>query len=230
MEWWSVPKMWDGGDCWIIGGGVSMPRQFGIPESVIEGVSSRQAPVSVYSDYLSQLHNKNVIGVNISFMLGDWVSVLYFCDTSFYRVYHKEINAFHNLKVTCVNHLPRTMLPSTRNIKRLRRDMRKGLGRDPGLIQWNYNSGVAAMNFATHAGVKRIILLGFDMKPLEGKTHYHSGIRNYRNSTVPATFRKFLRSFPNVATDAKKMKVEILNVSPESALTCFRKVKLEELL
>ena len=35
---WFVPRMWNDGECWILGGGSSLPRQFGVPESVIEKV------------------------------------------------------------------------------------------------------------------------------------------------------------------------------------------------
>ncbi len=204
-----------------------MPRQFGISEEVIGNVTSRQDPITVYSDYLSPLHDKHVIGVNMAFLLGNWVSVFYFCDSQFYRAHKPDIDEFHNLKVTCVNHLPTNLLPGTVNIKRLRRDNRRGISTDRGVIQWNYNSGCAAINFAAHAGVKRILLLGFDMKPVDERTHWHS---TYRKQTQPATFRRFLKSFSPIASDAKRRKIEILNVSPDSAIEAFRKVKLEEVL
>ncbi len=225
---WTIPSMWEGGECWIIGGGSSMPRQFGIPESVIGSVHSQTDPVAVYSEYLQQLHNKNVIGVNIAFMLGKWVSVLYFEDSTFYRIHREAINKFRNLKVTSLNHMPRPIIHTTRNIKRMKRDMRLGLSNNNSVIRWNHNSGGAAINFATLAGAKRILLLGFDMKPVDDKTHWHSGF--YTNATTKTNFKRFMRSFPQIAADAKRDKIEILNVSPDSALEDFPKVKLEEVL
>lgn len=229
---WKIPKMWKDGEAWIIGGGLSMPRQFGVPEGVIEEVTTKQDPITLYSDYLKPIHDKNVIGVNIAFMLGDWISVLYFCDSGFFRNYKDDILAFKNIKATCVNHLPRQAINSgeLRNIKRMKRDMRYGLSPKADTICWNYNSGGAAIDFAAHAGVKRILLLGFDMTAVENKTHWHSGFPTYKKPTVPGSFRRFLRSFPSIAADAKRNRIEILNISPESKIKEFPKVKLEEVL
>lgn len=225
--------MWADGDCWIIGGGTSMPRQFGISDFVIQDVNSQKDPMTVYSDYLKPLHDKNVVAANIAFLLGDWISVLYFCDSSFWRNYKKEMLAFHNLKVTCVNHLPRNLMPLTRNIKRMKRDMRPGLSGKANMICWNHNSGGAAIDFAAHTGVKRILLLGFDMKPHaddERRTHWHAGYANYAKPTLKNSFRRFLQSFPQIARDAKRRRIEILNVSPDSAIPDFPKVQLRDVL
>ncbi len=229
MKNWTIPKMWEGGQAWIIGGGSSMPRQFGISEEVIGNVASKQDPITIYSDYLSLLHNEHVVGVNMAFMLGDWISVSYFCDSQFYRINKEAIDRFPNLKATCVNHLPRHLLPGTGNIKRLRRDNRYGLSNNREVICWNFNSGCAAINFAVHAGVKRILLLGFDMMPdQEGVTHWCQGFPLYTKATGPGVFKRFLRTFPSIAKDAKAMGVEILNVSPDSAIKAFPRVSLKD--
>ena len=50
----------------------------------------------------------------------------------------------------------------------------KGISQNPRLVSWNGNSGAAAINFAVHAGVKRVVLLGFDMKLGVGtQQHWH---------------------------------------------------------
>ena len=230
MEPWNIPKMWEGGDCWIIGGGVSMPRQFGISEEVIENVNSQQDSIAAYSDYLSPLHDKHVIGVNVAFMLGSWISVLYFCDTGFFRNYKNDVLDFHNIKATCVNHLDRNLMPLTRNIKRLKRDMRYGLSTKADTICWNFNSGGAAIDFAAHTGVKRILLLGFDMRYVDNKSHWHAGYQTYVKPTNPASFRRFLRSFHAIASDAKRRRIEILNVSMDSAIKELPKVQLKDVI
>jgi hypothetical protein len=226
MEFWKVPQMWTG-DCWIIGGGNSIAQQFDIPSDIIEKVNKGELPYSTYGKYLTPLHSKNVIGTNVAFMLGEWVSVLYFCDARFFREHHKAILAFRNLKVTCVSHLDRHLQPATTNIKRLRRDYKAGISLKPDLIHWNHNSGAAAINFAILAGAKRIMLLGFDMNSQTGKTHWHSV---YKNNTPRNTFTRALKKFPEIAIGAKKAKVEILNVSPDSAIECFPKVSLKDVL
>lgn len=230
MGYWEPPNMWQDGECWILGGGSSLPRQFGVPEELIKKVENKEEPIASYSEYLKPIHDKHVIGTNLSFLLGNWISMLYFCDTTFYRRYYKEIANFHNLKVTCVNHIDRNLLPTTRNIKRMKRDNRTGLSKTLNTICWNYNTGAAAIDFAAHVGVKRILLLGFDMKPLNGKTHWHQGYEGYLKPTRDIVFDRFLKVFPKIAEDAKKEGIEILNVTEDSAIDLFKKVNLKDVL
>ena len=228
---WQIPRMWDGGDCWIIGGGTSMPRQFGVPEEIIQQVKNHTLPISAYSAFLTPLHNKNVVGVNLAFLLGDWVSALYFCDAQIFRGFRSEIHKFKNLKLTCANHIDRNLWHEAINLKRLKRDMRLGLSSKSDMICWNHHSGAAAINFAALTGVKRIYLLGFDMKPDEsGQTHWHNGKLFYKKPTGPGVFKRFMKGFPHIARDAKYKGVEIINVSPDSAIPDFKKVSLSQVL
>lgn len=224
--YWTIPKMWNG-DCWIIGGGTSMLHQFGIPSDIISKVEKKELPLSAYSEYLSPLHSKTVISTNVAFMLGEWITATYFCDAQFFRNYKNDLLKFRNLKITCVNHIDRHLLPETTNIKRLKRDYKPGLSFRPDTIAWNKNSGAAAINLAVLAGAKRILLLGFDMRLQEGRTHWHNV---YSMKTPNPSFKRFLERYPEIAKDAKKAGVEILNISPDSALDCFPKLSLKEVL
>ena len=228
---WVIPKMWDGGECWIIGGGSSLPRQFGVPENIIDKVQKEIIPMSVYAKYMEPLYDKHIIGTNIAYMLGNWVSVCYFCDLPFYRNNKFKLLDFHNLKVTDTGNLPVRDSHIHINIKKLRRDNKYGLHPDRNCIRWNRNSGGGAIDLAVHFGAKRILLLGFDMKADEdGCTHFHSGLPSYQKPTLDRTFTRFLKAFPFIAIDAKKVGVEILNVNPDSALPDFKKVRLEDVL
>lgn len=228
---WFVPNMWEGGECWIIGGGVSLPRQFGVPESIIQKVMNKELTMEAYSDYFKPLHDKNVIGTNVAYLLGNWVSVLYFCDLAFYRENGKQLlEGFKNLKVTDTGNMPASKAYEHRNIKKLRRDTQQGISDYADCLRWNHNAGGGAINLAFHFGVKRILLLGFDMCADKfGKTHWHSGLPNYR-ITTDKDFGVFLKSFEFIARDAKIRHIEILNVNPDSALNEFPKVNLKDVL
>src|SRR5690606_28765140 len=116
-----------------------------------------------------------------------------------------------------------------RDIKQVDFDLKTfGICTDPGKIFWNYSSGAAAINIAAHFGVKRICLLGYDMKPQGGETHWHNGYGDQRITDVQ--FRKFLKPWEAIARDAKKLGIEILNVNPDSAIEEFPKVNLNEVL
>lgn len=227
---WFVPLMWVDDECWIIGGGSSLPRQFGVSESIIEKVMNKELTMSAYSDYFKPLHDRNVIGTNVAYMLGDWISVLYFCDLPFYRENIEQLSNFKNLKVTDTSNLPASKAYEHRNIKKLKRDVLFGISDYVDSLRWNHNAGAGAINLACHFGVKRILLLGFDMKADEnGKTHWHSGLPNYR-ITSEKTFKNFLKCFPEIAKDAKIRHIEILNVNLDSAIKEFPKVSLKDVL
>ena len=230
---WRVPRMWDGGEVWIIGGGPSMPQQFGIPKEVIQSVIAGTSTPSVYSPYMKAIHEKHVIGINVSFMIGTWIDVVFFGDGSFFLRYKHELAAFPGLKVSCD--------PKTSHydwVKTLERDADhgKGISQNPRKVSWNHNSGAAAISMAVNAGAKRIILLGFDMQLAKNEQqHWHDMyrilVRDRHNGKPPKSlpFDLQLLGFPVIAADAKRIGVEILQIG-ESAITCFQKIKLEDVL
>ena len=104
---------------------------------------------------------------------------------------------------------------------------RQGISPDPTKVSWNSNSGAAAISLAAHFGVKRIILLGFDMSfNGKGVSHWHGSHGNEK----PPPFRKHMLGFPVIAAEAKDRNIEIINASLGSALTEFPKVHVKELL
>lgn len=230
---WRVPRIWDGGDVWIIGGGASVPKQFNIPDSVIKKVVDGASP-KLYSPYMSALHDKHVIGINVAYLLGDWIDMIFFGDGGFFLKHVQGLSQFPNLKISChpkannvdwVKYLPREGSHS------------RGISTSPSRISWNGNSGAAAISVAAHAGAKRIILLGFDMKlSTDSYQHWHdiygrhkSGYKN-RKGKINLPFMRHLRGFPQIASDAKKLGIEILNANPDSAINCFPKYSVNELL
>jgi len=228
---WEVPKIWKGGECWIIGGGPSIVQQFGIPSNVVEGVRVGDLPTSVYSPYLSVLHDKHVVGVNTSFMLGNWVDMLFFGDNKFYLHFEQQVNDFPNLKVTCSSNA-NSRSGNNKHIKYLSRSSKsRGLTKNRGQVCWNVNSGAAAINVALHTGVKRVILLGFDMK-LDSKQrqHWHDYYTKKGQVRRKLPFDRHLIGFDDIKKDADRFGLEIINANPDSALNHFPKVNVKELL
>ena len=229
---WTVPKIWEGGDAWILGGGPSLTEQFDIPSEVVKSVMDRASSPSVYSPYMKAIHDKHVIGVNIAFMIGDWIDIVMFGDTGFLLRYQNELAQFPGLKLTCTPHCA-----DIKWIKHIDKDREhpRGISLTPSRVSWNGNTGAAAISVAAHAGAKRIILVGFDMK--SGKddyAHWHDVylrgriVEPQRKMKLP--YDKFLRRFKYIAADAKKMGIEIINACPDSAITEFRKTTVKELL
>jgi hypothetical protein len=226
---WSVPRIWEGGDVWILGGGPSLPKQFEIPQEVIDGVISKALPLSAYSTYMESIHKKHIIGINMAYKIGNWIDMMFFGDTNYFIKNKDDIFLFPGLKVSCT--------PSTIRyewVKTLNREMPKpyGISTKPNSVSWNTNSGAASISVAVNAGAKRIFLLGFDMK-LDGNIqHWHS---LYNEKALPKNkvrlpFDRHLKSFPTIANDAKNLGIQIYNICPNSAINNFPKITLQEAL
>lgn len=229
---WRVPKIWEGGDVWIIGGGPSVPRQFDVPEDIIQKVTQGTLPPNAYSSYMNIIHDKHVIAVNMAYRIGDWIDVVIFGDSGFYTKERVSLSKFPGLRISCT-----PISKSEDWVKTLGRDgaKSKGISTNTALISWNSNTGAAAINLAVHFGAKRIFLLGFDMNIDQNKMqHWHDLYRkgpvsdDRRKRKLP--FVRHLQGFPIIASDAKKLGVEIINVSPDSAITDFPKMSLKQVL
>lgn len=241
---WNVPPIWEGDDVWILGGGPSVTKEFGIPDDVVEKVRKGELPPSVYSPYMKDIHECHVIGINAAYLIGDWIDMMFFGDAKFYLRYRQSLAKWPGLKVSCTPTIEKVPW-----IKYLSKDSTHpyGISQRRDCISWNQNSGASAISLAAHLGAKRIILLGFDMKNDEtGKRHWHNLYstpsppptkvilpkRNKGRGLVKHTlpFERHLRGFPEIARNAKSMEIEILNVGLDSAITVFLKFSLKELL
>ena len=219
---------WKGEEVWIIGGGSSIPIQFGVPESIIKGVKAGELPPAAYSPYMKSIHNKKVIGVNAAYKIGDWMNIVFFSDERFISHNREGLMTYPGELYSCnTNYSPEnktisrvTYIPKTPTKK-------YGLSENNKSICWNDNSGAAAINLAINLGAEKIILLGFDMKNIQG-SHFHNEYPWQKGKNPP--YIKHLKGFENIALEAKKRGVEILNCSSESEITQFKKVTVKEAL
>lgn len=227
---WQVPKIWNGGDVWILGGGPSVTEQFEIPENVVKEVKAGLSPPSIYSNYMGFLHDKHVIGINVAYLIGDWIDIVFFGDNPFYLEHQKGLRNFPNLVVSCASNISNVdwikYTPTDGNNPR-------GISPYQSKVSWNQNSGSAAISLAVHLGAKRIFLLGFDMKRVDNSQHWHTLYKQKRENPRkrnPASgpFERHLRGFPQIDRDAKQLGVKIYNVCPDSAIKEFPKLTLKQ--
>jgi hypothetical protein len=103
-----------------------------------------------------------------------------------------------------------------------------GLSTDPRALVTGRNSGFQALNLATLAGARRIVLLGFDGKPAsDGRSHWFGDHPEPMLSAVYAYFRQAMSAAEN---DLAAAGVEVLNATPNSAIDSFRKVSIRDVL
>ena len=225
---WTVPKIWEDGECFIIGGGSSILRQFNIPDNIISKVVARECSPTEYSPYLSVLHNKHVIGVNMAYRLGDWIDMVFFGDKGFFLSNQEQLSQLNNLRISCTPYVREVSW-----VKFLDKDKKKtkGISVNKSLITWNGNSGAAAINLAIHTGVKRVFLLGFDMNVDEKERQWWHQLYKIRDlKKGKKIFSNHLSCFPAIAEDARKLGVEILNCNPDSAIKEFPKININQIL
>jgi hypothetical protein len=102
---------------------------------------------------------------------------------------------------------------------------KKGLGLD--CVHFGGNSGYQAINLAYLWGCKRIILLGFDCKPVNGLHHWFGQHQDGLNKTQ--NYALWLGNFEQLAIDLKQNCIEVINCSLDSALNCFPKKAVTEI-
>jgi len=196
-----VDPIWKGETVFIIGGGPSL-RDFN----------------------WNSLIGKKTIAINKSLSSYPNADIMYWTDSRVYSWLKKEIDEFKGPKYTIRDH------PSyLGDVKILKKGNKFGLEESKDTLSHGNNSGYAAINLAYHLGVKRIILLGYDMGN-DGKTgHHHSGY------PVPVTgddiYRnQFIPGFKIIADLLKEKGVEVYNASPKSLLNVWPKITIEKAL
>lgn len=225
---WTIPKMWQNRTVWILGGGPSVTRQFGVPEDIISQIEKGELPVSVISPYMADIHEEPVIGINMAFLIGDWIDMVFFGDPGFYRKpkVAERLSLFPGIKLACHQWYNDGKMRS-KDIYAIARTKNKyGISDTPEKVAWNNNSGAAAISVAVHAGAKRIVLLGFDMHSVETHSHWHN---EYGKPKKPP-YKTHLAGFKEIAKDAEKMGVEIINANPDSAITFFPKMNVKDII
>lgn len=228
---WEIPKIWDGGDVWILGGGPSVFKQFDIPEEVVKSVMDKTSTPDILSSYMKVIHTKHIIGINVAYLLGNWIDIIFFGDKKFILMHIDGVSKHKGIKVSSSEYCKRY-----KGIRYVAVDTkhRAGISVERGKVSWNQNSGAASISLAVQAGAKRIFLLGFDMK-LNGdnRSHWHNvypKIERKSKNIAGNPYPKHLKGFPAIKIDADRLGVKIYNVNPDSAITEFEKITLKDAL
>jgi len=207
------PPIWRG-TCFIIGGGPSLK---GFKWQLLKG--------------------QRVIGCNDAYQLGSWVDVMHYGDEGWFDNWYKKkigresLRKFPGLKTcSCVSHLH---IPDVKVFRRLNHGIEGIESRWE--LAWNQSTGAQAINLAILLGARRIILLGFDMKPEGEDNNWHSNSIHKANPDVNARHLRYIKTF--LMPGLLKLKehplykdLEVLNVKtdPESPLDCFPETNLKD--
>lgn len=161
-----------------------------------------------------------VIGVNLAYTLGDWVDVCWFGDAKFYWWNRGGLQTFPGMKITYnrgLKHGNRSVRGQP-GVRVVGRGKGRGLDMRPGMVSWNASSGGSAISLAAQMGAKTIILVGYDMRVVDGKKNWKP---HEKEDTKLDPYANFMRPFDKIAKDARRLGIRIFNATPGSALTHF---------
>ncbi len=166
------------------------------------------------------------IAVNTSIQLYPEADILYACDVGWWRQYKELWSSFKGMKIT-QDKLARDEF----NIHRViceRHHENLVLDR-PGFVGWGGNSGFHCINLSIQFYVKKIILVGYDMH-LRSGSHWHGNHPNNMHNPSDANVARWRRTTDAAAPTIKKLGIEVINTSINSALVNYPKMSLMEAL
>jgi hypothetical protein len=89
------------------------------------------------------------------------------------------------------------------------------------------DSGTSAINLAYHFGATEIVLIGYDMTG----GRWFAGEWPHPMPHIPEEhFRRHMEHLSELAKDAQRKGIRIVNASPISRVECFERVRLEDYL
>jgi hypothetical protein len=161
------------------------------------------------------------IAVNCAVFFAPWADILFAADSVWYRHYGpKLVPWFKGRKVSRTH---------------------KG----PGVEQWRGvtwqrtggNSGHMAIQYAVDQGAKKIALLGYDQsKAVDGKAHFHADHpkRTRQGARTNLANAGGITAWPRMMTktslELRDRGVEVVNLSRQTALRCFKRQSVEDFL
>jgi hypothetical protein len=163
--------------------------------------------------------------VNTSFRRAPWADVLYACDATWWIAHFAEVSRVFRGEKWTVSARSRDQF----DLHWIYGMDKPGLSKDPTMIYQGRNSGYQAVSLACLFGAARILLLGFDFARSGGKTHWHGdhpkGLGNGASS-----YGTWVAAMNRLSVDAAAAGIEIINCSRKTALHCFPRRAIEEVL
>jgi hypothetical protein len=206
---WQVPRDWFGETVAVLASGPSMSP------AVADAVRGRCRVIAVNNQAIPTLVDGKERPA-----IAPWADMLYAADVKWW-VHHKEAAlTFTGEKATIRSVLPFPEVLSLELSINLPYDPR------PTHLVSGGNGGYQAVHIAAQRGARRILLCGFDMREVGGKKHWFGDHPDKLNSKQ--TYRNWINNFAAFAPVLRDLGIDVVNCTPGSALTSFRKAKLED--
>ena len=159
-----------------------------------------------------------IVGVGDTYKLIDFMDEHYACDGRWWKVHGKSVNKLCP-NVNLWSHDVEGIEFGARKVNGVHRP---GFSTDPDIIHFGSNSGFQALNLCYLWGVSKMILVGYNMQRVGTKTHFFTG--RDPSLRIESPYKNFVKQYDLIQQNIKN---RIVNCTPNSALTCFRKNDLE---
>lgn len=169
-----------------------------------------------------------IVAVQDSYKLMPFADALYACDAHWWDI-HKDCGGFGGERWSTHEKSSNEKLAQARayGLRLVAGENGDTFSFDPGVIRYGSNSGFQAVQLALLKGCRRIVLVGFDMRRVDGKAHF------FGDHPAPchnrADYQEFTKRFDRAAKSLGP-EVQIVNATPGSALRCFPMVTLDDAL
>ncbi|MBX3579913.1 MAG: hypothetical protein KF723_22145 [Rhizobiaceae bacterium] len=209
--------------------GVNREHEFWTPETVFRGetVFCLASGPSLTRDVVGRIEGRAAIVVNASASIAPWAAVWYFTDSNIYVERQEMAADWAGLVVTMSRRAKREMPDKVRRVQGAWMPDFPSPGSSP--IRQGRSSGHTAISLAVAMGAARVVLLGYDMRVVDGREHHHADYDGRTRDTMVYQ-NEFLPAFAGWNTAALDRGVTVLNATPGSALTEFPMVDLDEVL
>ena len=185
----------------------------GVACLIASGPSLKQWQV----DYVIQSGCK-IIVINNNWEICPSADALYACDREWWQR-NKGCPEFkgnkYRLEVTEPDYLDVFKLENTGH---------EGLDEKWPGIRTGHNGGYQAINLAYHFGVKKIILIGYDMQHTDGKMHWHGD--HPRGMNNPVNVSDWIPIYNDLSVVLKEKGIKVINCTLKTALMCFKKMDI----
>lgn len=219
-----IDRLWEGETAICIGGGPSLTQED-----------------------LELTRRSRVIAINDAYLIAPWADICYFADAQWWKWHtdgikkswpwasftaeqqRESFKTFAGQKVTIDatgRMIPAPEVFMLHNDSMDRQDT-GGLSERPNALRTGSNSGYQSVNLAVLAGAKRILLLGYDMKFSGGRTHSHNG---HPTKGAEDSYTRWAKNFDSMRPHLHKLGVEVINCSPDSVITAFKRGDIASVL
>jgi hypothetical protein len=205
--------------------------EYWTPERIFEGetVFCLASGPSLTEEVCTRVRGRRSIAINSSAVLAPRASVLFFTDSSWYEQRRDLVANWAGLVIS-MSRTAKRELPD--KVKRVRGEgdpqALPGFNRGQHVIQQGRSSGHTAISLAIALGAARVVLLGYDMRLVGGREHFHGEYKGPRDIDIYE--RDFRPGFAGWNDAARAAGVEIVNATKDSALMEFPFMPLDEVL